>query len=206
MRLHRSETSESGGRWFESQRRVDSTGVPASNSNHSHHCVAKRGLDEAQGPSGWSFRRRVPLVDVRLVPRCPRTTRQGCATAFGSVTSSQDGRDELQFTPKQRLANGGCCRPSGTPASCLSRMAACGRVPVATNGCFVDAELERGRSERRAALQKPDGRVWVDCRSRSEGKAVIRLFSSTDLPTASAGRFVACADRPPPWTSLRAAS
>lgn len=40
-------------------------------------------------------------------------------------------------------------------------MAVPGRVPVATNGCFKDAEPERRRSERWAALEKPDGRVWV---------------------------------------------
>ena len=39
-----------------------------------------------------------------------------------------------------------------------------GRVPVATNDCFVDVELEIGRSEPRAALEKTDGRVWVGLR------------------------------------------
>jgi hypothetical protein len=36
-----------------------------------------------------------------------------------------------------------------------------GRVLVATNGCFGDVEPEGSRLERRAALEKPDGRVWV---------------------------------------------
>ena len=36
-----------------------------------------------------------------------------------------------------------------------------GRVLVATNGCFGDAESERSGSERRAALEKLERPVWV---------------------------------------------
>lgn len=57
-----------------------------------------------------------------------------------------------------------------------------------------------------AALEQLGRQDWVDCGSRSDAIAVISLLADTDLPTASAGRFVACADQPPPWTSLRAAS
>ena len=41
------------------------------------------------------------------------------------------------------------------------RPSAPGRVLVVTNGWLVDAKPERGRSKRRAALEKPDGRDWV---------------------------------------------
>ena len=34
-------------------------------------------------------------------------------------------------------------------------------VPVATNGCLAEAKPARGRSERRAALEKSDRQVWV---------------------------------------------
>jgi hypothetical protein len=44
--------------------------------------------------------------------------------------------------------------PCKLPASGLSRPTALGRVRAATNDHFVDTELERGRSVRRAALEK----------------------------------------------------
>lgn len=87
----------------------------------------------------------------------------------------------------------------------LAGPTACGRVLVVMSGSFADTEPERGRSGQRAASEKPDGQVWVDCGCPSDATAIISLLSATDLPTASAGRFVTCADRPPPWTSLRAA-
>jgi len=37
-----------------------------------------------------------------------------------------------------------------------------GRVPVATNGSYVDAKPVRVWPERRAAFEKPDRRVWVE--------------------------------------------
>ena len=49
-----------------------------------------------------------------------------------------------------------------------------GRVPVATNDCFVDVELERGRSEPRAALEKTDGRVWVESDPSDPRGAVVQ--------------------------------
>jgi len=42
-----------------------------------------------------------------------------------------------------------------------------GRLPEATNGCFVDAKHEKAEPERRAALGKLEGRLRVGCcRSR----------------------------------------
>jgi len=41
-------------------------------------------------------------------------------------------------------------------------MAGDGRLPQITNGCFVEAKREKAGAERGAALEKPDGRVWVD--------------------------------------------
>jgi len=38
-----------------------------------------------------------------------------------------------------------------------------GRLPEIANGCFVDAKHEKAGAERLAAMEKPDGRVWVDC-------------------------------------------
>ena len=43
-------------------------------------------------------------------------------------------------------------------------MSGVGREPVATNGCFGDVETEKRRSERRAALEKPEGLQWVGLR------------------------------------------
>ena len=43
-----------------------------------------------------------------------------------------------------------------------SGVPACGRVLVATNGCFGDVEPESSGSERRAASEKPDGQEWVE--------------------------------------------
>ena len=40
-------------------------------------------------------------------------------------------------------------------------MSGTGRLPVATNGRFVDAKSERALPERRAALEKPGRQVWV---------------------------------------------
>jgi hypothetical protein len=54
-------------------------------------------------------------------------------------------------------------------------MTASGRLPVATNGCSVDAISPRALTERRAALEKPGRHVWVGTRRpRSQG-AVIQL-------------------------------
>ena len=47
-------------------------------------------------------------------------------------------------------------------------MPAPGRVPVLTIGGGVDAKPERGRSKRRAALERPDGRDCVDVRQTSD--------------------------------------
>jgi len=41
-------------------------------------------------------------------------------------------------------------------------IAARGRLPEIANGCFVEAEHENPLSERRAALEKLDGRDWVE--------------------------------------------
>ena len=48
--------------------------------------------------------------------------------------------------------------PLGT---CRRRATARGRILVATKGCFVGANHGRGRSERRTALEEPDGRLRV---------------------------------------------
>ena len=40
-------------------------------------------------------------------------------------------------------------------------MAARGRLLEIANGCFVEAKHENPLAERRAALEKLDGRVWV---------------------------------------------
>ena len=40
-------------------------------------------------------------------------------------------------------------------------MTASGRELISTNGCFGDVEPEKSRSERRAALGKPEGPLWV---------------------------------------------
>jgi len=55
-------------------------------------------------------------------------------------------------------------RRSWTRPEGASGRTGCGRLPEVTSGWFVDAKPERGRSKRRAALEKPDGRDWVACR------------------------------------------
>lgn len=40
-------------------------------------------------------------------------------------------------------------------------MTGIGRELISTNGCFGDVEPEKSRSERRAALGKPEGPLWV---------------------------------------------
>ena len=47
------------------------------------------------------------------------------------------------------------------------RMAACGRLPEITNGCFVEAKHENFVAECRTTSEKLDRRVWVGTRITS---------------------------------------
>lgn len=83
---------------------------------------------------------------------------------FISTLGDEGDRQEHTGAPKAR-----------TP------QAACGRRPEITNGCFVDANHETGEPEPRAALEKPDGRIWVGSASSRCSEAVAAtawLFSS----------------------------
>jgi len=83
-------------------------------------------------------------------------------------TPWRDGTTRLVMSPLELMQQPAALvhRPSsgrtGLPGSGRSRTVPDGRVPVATNGCFVDAQPVRGRSERRAASGKADGRLWVE--------------------------------------------
>lgn len=55
------------------------------------------------------------------------------------------------------------------------RSAACGRVQVTTNGCFVDAKPGMDGLVLRAALEKSDGRVWVELSQSRKPEAVGRV-------------------------------
>ena len=70
----------------------------------------------------------------------------------------------------------GRCR-TGLPWTSHSPTSAYGRVRVATNGCFVDAQPVKRRSARSAASGKTDGRLWVGsgCLSRALEGALFRI-------------------------------
>lgn len=57
-------------------------------------------------------------------------------------------------------------------SSCPSNTAP-GRPPVPTSGCFVAAKRKVRRARHRAALEKPEGRVWVGSDPSNRGRAVI---------------------------------
>ncbi len=59
------------------------------------------------------------------------------------------------------------------------RTTASGRNLVATNGSFEDVEPVRTRSERRAVLERPEGRLWVG--SGSSRRALELALSSIKL-------------------------
>ena len=51
----------------------------------------------------------------------------------------------------------------------------CGRLPVATNGCSPDAKRDQDTVERKAALEKHDGRVWVGSATSLNQSADVRV-------------------------------
>jgi len=91
----------------------------------------------------------------------------------------------LEFMPRlEALAPRPSPQRAGLLRSCLAPASASGRVPVATNGCFAGAEPKRGRSEHRAALEKADGRVWVEM-TRPRATASKHRTSDVSFPAAS---------------------
>jgi|GEM_PF-7105440 len=60
-------------------------------------------------------------------------------------------------------------------------------VSLATNGCFVDAKPERGRSARRAALETLDGRVWVGFSRSPSAEAAVHGQVSAVRATSDDG-------------------
>jgi hypothetical protein len=62
---------------------------------------------------------------------------------------------------------------------------AIGRLLEIANGCFVQAKHEYPLAERRAALEKLDGRVWVESTNSLAGRAVVqhelRLYGGLPL-------------------------
>ena len=71
------------------------------------------------------------------------------------TATSQSG---AQFARRKPVIQGRSAEkiPNRSPTT------ASGREPVATNGCFGDVETGRRRSEHRAALEKPEGPLWVE--------------------------------------------
>lgn len=65
-----------------------------------------------------------------------------------------------------------------------SSTAAYGRLPEIANGRFVEAKRKKSVDVRRATLEKPDGRVWVDSVSSSVQEAAVQreLLSSGSCP------------------------
>ena len=69
---------------------------------------------------------------------------------------------------------------------------AIGRELVVTNGCFGDVEPKESQSERRAALERPEGLQWVG--SGSSRRALELALSSIKLTFTRQGFFGAAAD------------
>ena len=70
--------------------------------------------------------------------------------------------------------------------------AAHGRVQLAGNGCFLDAKREEPGFDRRAALEKVEGRQWVGTAISRGGEAVaqtvLRLVEVYDRSTSDSRR------------------
>ncbi len=111
----------------------------------------------ARHPAGYRALLGRHALYVQARQRNPaRWTRKTRGWSPNDVMALNPARDAAINT---LVANAGV---DGIPASGLSPTTVCGRLQVATNGCFVDAQPGRGRPQRQAALEKPDGRDWVD--------------------------------------------
>ncbi len=63
-----------------------------------------------------------------------------------------------------------------------SRASATGRLPVATNGCFVEAGPDRRRSEHGAVLESSGRRLWVVLDLSAVEQAAIRVAVPSSGP------------------------
>ena len=111
-----------------------------------------------------------------------------------SYTCQPSGRlAKVRYRRSQSLASDSRLTAPSLEATFATKLRASGRgrVPVATNGCFVDAEPDGGRSERRTALEKPDGQQWVDCRHTrptADRHPILLALALRNRPEAT-GRF-----------------